>query len=147
MARFFCFRSILRAATTTTTTRYAIFKPAFWGHFVHKHIKKLGLLTRTPFFGLGRNGTWRRLPFYSKRPQQRLPKMSLRVELNNNVLRLFTAGEDARASGIPLPFMCGWIAVCHGRFWDTDGLIPEGIVSISDFSPHLHSLVCEMLTL
>ena len=41
MARFFCFRSILRAATTTTITRYTIFKPAFWGHFVHKHKIKL----------------------------------------------------------------------------------------------------------
>jgi len=37
MLRFFCFRSIFRAAKTTTTTRYATFKHAFWGRFVHKH--------------------------------------------------------------------------------------------------------------
>jgi len=39
MLRFFCFRSIFRAAKTTTTTRYATFKHAFWGRFVHKHIR------------------------------------------------------------------------------------------------------------
>jgi hypothetical protein len=64
--------------------------------------------------------------------------MSLRIEIANTRLRLFSTEVEAReqaallpGSGQPVEFDCGWlIRDANGEFHDDDGIIPPRIAAL-----------------